>query len=220
MTQKNPYLIESKKPVEIVQELKSEIPSFEEFMNNYESDENIANSYCLENQNQAKGYGPCGDDYNCSCKCKWKSGCSCRFKWDITGEKKSGYDMMVAQGSVKGKIGWDGLEGKFKDRKSIFREKTSYDETHCLSSTAGGSAKLDLEGEVTLKGELGFDVVNYENKNGFKTRLGANVDTGGSIVKDGIEAKFLGFGFNLGKKNGISFGVGEISKESDDCVIQ
>lgn len=66
MTQKNPYLIENKKPVETVYELKNEtqgvvgnqIPSFEEFANAYEYDEKIANSYYLENQTQEKGYGP------------------------------------------------------------------------------------------------------------------------------------------------------------------
>jgi hypothetical protein len=53
---------------EIVQELKTEIPSFEEFTNSYEYDENIANSYHLENQDQEQqGYGPCVNDKNCDC---------------------------------------------------------------------------------------------------------------------------------------------------------
>ena len=38
MPKENPYLIENKKPFETVQELKNEVPSFEEFMKNYESD--------------------------------------------------------------------------------------------------------------------------------------------------------------------------------------
>lgn len=58
-TQKSPYLAENKKPVEIVQELKSEIPSFEEFANSCQYDKSIANSYQLENQAQERSYGPC-----------------------------------------------------------------------------------------------------------------------------------------------------------------
>ena len=58
-TQKNHYLIENKKPFETFYELKNEIPSLEEFLDSYDYDENISNSYRLENQNQEKGYGPC-----------------------------------------------------------------------------------------------------------------------------------------------------------------
>nr|CAG8439355.1 2929_t:CDS:2 [Entrophospora candida] len=48
MPKQNPYLIENKKPFETVQELKNEVPSFEEFMKTYESDEGIINSYNFE----------------------------------------------------------------------------------------------------------------------------------------------------------------------------
>ena len=61
MTQKNHYLIENKKPVETVYELKNEIPNFEEFTNSYEYDENVANSYESEYQERLltdPQYGP------------------------------------------------------------------------------------------------------------------------------------------------------------------
>jgi len=43
---------------EEIREIKNEIPTYEEFLRNYEYDENITNSYHLENQAQEKGYGP------------------------------------------------------------------------------------------------------------------------------------------------------------------
>jgi hypothetical protein len=47
MPKNNPYLIENKKPVETVYEIKNEYktPSFEEFMETYEADEKIIDSY-------------------------------------------------------------------------------------------------------------------------------------------------------------------------------
>jgi len=60
MTQKdNTYLIENKKPVETVCELKNEVPSFEEFLQTYEYDEHRANLYEDEYQAQESGVGPC-----------------------------------------------------------------------------------------------------------------------------------------------------------------
>src|SRR3954447_1091060 len=55
-------LVNNKKSVELVQELKDEykIPSFEEFMKNYENDGNL-NYDDLNGSgiSEAKGYGPC-----------------------------------------------------------------------------------------------------------------------------------------------------------------
>jgi len=52
-------LINNKKPVELVQELKNEVPSFEEFMKTYESDYNL-NYDDLRGGDigTPKGYGP------------------------------------------------------------------------------------------------------------------------------------------------------------------
>jgi hypothetical protein len=52
MTSQNPYLIENKKPVETVQELKNEVPFFEEFLSTYEYDEHRANLYEAEYQDR------------------------------------------------------------------------------------------------------------------------------------------------------------------------
>jgi len=59
MTNENIKLIENKKPVETVYELKNEIPSYEEFMRGYEVDENL-NYDDLNGGSvgEAKGYGP------------------------------------------------------------------------------------------------------------------------------------------------------------------
>ena len=48
MVKENIIPIENKKPFETVQELKNEIPSLEEFMKTYESDEGIIDSYNSE----------------------------------------------------------------------------------------------------------------------------------------------------------------------------
>ena len=64
MPKLNPYLIENKenkKSVETIYELKSEIPSLEEFMKNYENDKAISRSYEAEYQDRilhGPQYGP------------------------------------------------------------------------------------------------------------------------------------------------------------------
>jgi hypothetical protein len=56
----------NKKPFETVQELKNETPSFEEFMENYEADDNLNYDDLTHSDisDKGKGYGPCGD-YRC-----------------------------------------------------------------------------------------------------------------------------------------------------------
>jgi len=49
-------------PIEEVREIKSEIPSYEEFLRNYKMDERVSASYWAENETKARGYGPC---YSC-----------------------------------------------------------------------------------------------------------------------------------------------------------
>ena len=61
MPKENLIPIENKKPFEIVHEVKNEVPSFEEFMKTYESDENLNYddlSYS-DISDKGKGYGPC-----------------------------------------------------------------------------------------------------------------------------------------------------------------
>src|ERR1043165_4576362 len=62
MVNENIKLIaENKKPVETVYELKNEVPSFEEFMKTYESDENLNYDDLTYSDisDKGKGYGPC-----------------------------------------------------------------------------------------------------------------------------------------------------------------
>lgn len=50
----------NKKPLETVYEIKNEVPSFEEFMKNYESDDNLNyDDLSGGDIGEAKGYGPC-----------------------------------------------------------------------------------------------------------------------------------------------------------------
>ena len=87
-----------------------------------------------------------------------------------------------------------------------------------IGVSSGGSASLNKDG-LELKGKLGIDVMNYEDKD-VQVRVGLNADTGGSITNDGIEGKFLGFGASLGKKTGISTPFGEVKVNTDDCIVQ
>ena len=61
MPKLNPYLIENKKPVETVYEIKDEykIPSFEEFMKDYEYDDNLNyDDLNSDDIGTPKAYGP------------------------------------------------------------------------------------------------------------------------------------------------------------------
>jgi hypothetical protein len=61
MTKENLIPIENKKPFETVYELKDEykVPSFEEFMKTYESDDNLNyDDLSYSDIGEAKGYGP------------------------------------------------------------------------------------------------------------------------------------------------------------------
>ena len=65
MTNNNGIPFEVKKPFETVQELKNEVPSFEEFMKTYESDDNLNYDDLTfsDISDKGKGYGPCTSDY-------------------------------------------------------------------------------------------------------------------------------------------------------------
>jgi hypothetical protein len=129
------------------------------------------------------------------------------------------YEEGSSKGSLEYKVGLGGAELELKNSASIYVEKTNDDETNYFNFSEGNKIGITPNG-IDLKTKKGFDVVSYENKDGFQARIGVNLETGGSIGEDGVEVKFLGFGFSLSKKNGISFGVGEISGKNDDCVVQ
>lgn len=58
--------------VEEIREIDYKMPSYEEFMKNYEVDDNL-NYADLESSDIDYGYGPC-ENSNCSCRC---SSCEC-----------------------------------------------------------------------------------------------------------------------------------------------
>jgi len=70
MVKNNGIPIEVKKPFETVYELKNEIPSFEEFMENYESDGSLDyDDLSGGSIDEVKGYGPCNfSNRYCSCR--------------------------------------------------------------------------------------------------------------------------------------------------------
>jgi len=81
MTKNNQIPIEVKKPFETVYESKNEYPSLEEFMETYESDERVIDSYNAEIGSYGdisieKGYGPCSPSYCSGCSCP-RSDCNC-----------------------------------------------------------------------------------------------------------------------------------------------
>jgi len=76
MVNNNGIPIEVKKPFETVYEIKNEIPSFEEFMKTYESDDNL-NYADLRGGSvgEVKGYGPCPVCYEDEVTVEFKLGC-------------------------------------------------------------------------------------------------------------------------------------------------
>lgn len=205
-------LVNNKKPVELVQELKDyEIKKSPLSVAARSKVINKSGSNFLSDK---EGYGPCDDDNDCDCSCRRKSDCNHLIHYEMYADEGGSN-----KGSLKYKLASDGVELKQKVSASIRCKKTDCDETNYLNVSAGGSIGLNSEG-VNLGAKAGIDLVKYENENGFEARAGLNVDTGGTVGKDGVEVKFLGFGVSVGKKNGISTPFGEISKSSDDCVIQ
>jgi hypothetical protein len=66
-------MVNNKKPVEIVQELKEEyqIPSYEEFMKDYQADDNLNyEDLSSDDLGSSRGYGPC-EYLGCSYSCRF-----------------------------------------------------------------------------------------------------------------------------------------------------
>lgn len=200
------FIIENKKPVEAVCEIKDEyqVPSFEEFMKTYESDENL-NYDDLNGGDlgEVKGYGPCKNSL-CGCSCSSYT-CNCssssvRIKSTGTGVSASG---RARGGNASGQVGYDAFSVKDSDGEARF-----------ISSTAGGSV-----GKDGVNARLGVDLANVKS-GGVQARVGVNVDTGVSTDDDSLGVKVAGFGVSVGKQTGISTPFGEVKVDTDDCVIQ
>jgi hypothetical protein len=71
MVKNNGIPFEVKKPIETVQYVENEIPSYEEFMKNYKSDELIESSYQAEHEAKITNgpqYGPGRSDFGYLCR--------------------------------------------------------------------------------------------------------------------------------------------------------
>ena len=157
-------------------------------------------------------YGPCKNSL-CGCSCSSYT-CDCAnvsVRVEPTGTGVS------ASGRAKTEMNY--LWAKGQANHCLFSDKSSDGETKFLSTTFGGEIEANPAIINNLKLKLGVNLVEHKS-NGVEARLGVNVDSGGSINSDGVEAKFLGFGFSAGKKNGLSTPLGGFSVDKDDCVIQ
>lgn len=212
MTKNNGIPIEvNKKSFEMVQEIKNETPSYEEFMKTYESDNkvNYDDLTFSDISDKGKGYGPCKNS-SCSCYCS-SSTCNCKSAESAMFNKdyfKIGSNEVSGRaGTEKGYIKADG-----EASISLFRAKDPFSDTKIFSASVGGEvgpSPLGYGGKL----RAGINAIDFKT-DGFEGRVGLNVDTG--LTNE--EAKLLGFGVNFGKKKGISTPVGEI--KTDNCVIQ
>jgi len=220
MVNNNGIPFEVKKPFETVYEIKNETPSFEEFMKGYENDGNL--NYDDLNGGglgEIKGYGPCKKSY-CNCSCD-KNSCNC--EWDVEdwmGESNcERYGFLRTSG--KGKIR-KGDDGNFKNGVldadgsfSAAASKSSSEEARFFGLSAGGSASLNKEDGIRLKGKLGIDAYNFKDEDK-EIRLGLNVDTGVKFDSDNVEVKFLGLRFSVGDGQvGLSTPIAEAK-----CAVQ
>ncbi|CAG8547012.1 10864_t:CDS:2 [Paraglomus occultum] len=210
MPKQNPYIIpiENKKPFETVYELKNEVPSFEEFMKNYEGNVNYSD---LESSDigSPKIYGPGDRD-----KGKSKSEGSGKYNQHLINT--------INDNTAVARTDLGGLGGGIIDSRSsvsFFRASDGEgNEVRFLSGRAGAELGLGLGG-ATAMAEAGFDLGGVE-ANGFQVRVGPNIDTGGSIGLGGVEVKVAGLGVSIGKKTGISTPLGEIAVDFEKCAVQ
>jgi len=80
MVKDNPYYIkENIYKTEEVRYLNNEIPTYEEFLKTYKSDERVKVSYWFEIHSQIKGYGPCQNS-DCDCYCSAED-CICSNRY-------------------------------------------------------------------------------------------------------------------------------------------
>jgi len=101
---------------------------------------------------------------------------------------------------------------------SAFRASDDYGDVRFGSVSVGAEAGMG-PGGVTAGYSANVDFVNAK-AGAVRAKVGLDGGSGVTVGAGGVEAKVAGFGISLGKKTGISFGVGEVSVDTDDCVIQ
>ena len=217
------FIIENKKPVELVQELeKYEIKkSSLSPVARGKVINRSGSGYVSENKGD---YGPCKNSL-CGCYCSSYT-CKCSndtIRAGVTGSSLTAYGRKWKKEIdapteneeflVKAAGGKDeGASGQVS--ASAFGYKDSDGELKVLSGTAGG--EIGISG---IQGKLSADLYNVKH-DGLQVRVGVGVYTGVSF-KDGFEAKAIGFGFSVGKQTGLSTPFGEIKVDTEDkCTIQ
>jgi hypothetical protein len=231
-------LINDKKPVELVQELKDEykIPSFEEFMKTYEPNEEVEVITEAEYQDRVlhgPQFGP-GNEKN---------------KGKKSGYKQEQQHLIHTLNKVHSED-YDLWDYEDSDEVSGVSRRGNFATSSRVSSgvgglIAGGGANLSLYREVSGDGladakfgslsagvEAGIGVggatIGYTaNADLARVRVGAlstniGYDGGSNLTvgPGGVEVKAAGFGFSVGKKMGISTPIGGVSVDTDDCVVQ
>jgi len=92
--------------------------------------------------------------------------------------------------------------------------------TYCMPDDDGIGAEIKVGADrIGVKTKVGVNMASAK-AGAVETRLRPNVDTGATAGTDGVEVKAAGFGVSVGRKTGISTPLGEVSVNTDDCVIQ
>jgi hypothetical protein len=181
-------VIENQIPkTEMVCELKDEynVPSFEEFMRIYESDDNLNYDDLIfsDISDKGKGYGPCKNT-SCGCFCP-KNRCDCgnpEFSIYKGGSQK------IGNGNASGSVGLGGNSVSGDADFTLYRD-----------SRSNGDLKVGFVsvGADLINGGFGGGVRASANimsfkTDGFEVRAGVTLDTTASISSNGLELKLGG----------------------------
>jgi len=191
---------------ETIYELKSEIPSFEEFMRAYEYDDKVNyDDLTFSDISEVRGYGPC----LCGCSCP-KTKCDCNNpEFSIYKEG----DWKIGNGTASGGIGLGGHSASGDVDFTLFRKTESNGEMKFGTFSAGVDV---VDGGLGSHVKVSANVIDFKG-DGVEVKAGINLDTGAGISSDGLELKVAGFGFTVGRKLEVSTIAGGVSV---DCVIQ
>lgn len=125
--------------------------------------------------------------------------------------KQDDMELFKSEASLETMTGVNGDKIDAKIDSAIFRTRDENEDAELKFITASAQAKYGVdENGIDEMIKLGVNLVEVE-VNGVKSRVGLNLDTGVSIDKNGVEAKFEGFGVKMGKEIGISTPIGEVS---------
>lgn len=222
---------------ETVYELKEkyEIPSFEEFMRNYEMDENLNyDDLSGGDISEVGDYGPTSRND----KGKKKERFSSKYKndehwidtingvagesadwWkvDESADKKGDWHALSLETSAGASGGLGGMIASGSASASAFRLNDGLGDIRIGSASIGG--EIGAGAGATAKYSASIDAVNFNTK-GISGNIGLDVGSGGSVGPTGVEVKFLGFGVDVGKKTGFSTPFGGLSVNFEETCKQ